>query len=118
MLRAQGAASVGIDPPTSSAALGGSICSTCGVQTGDGLADWEMHQNVGLDLPVQSLQMQIGPALFSYIFGSWNQLPNGPAPRAGAKFPAFPADAASWTSTPSSRPALGPGLSPRCNRCA
>ena len=65
-----------------------------GVQAGDGLADWEMHQNVGLDLPVQSLQMQIGPALFSYIFGSWNQFSNGPAPSAGARFPAFPADAA------------------------
>ena len=65
-----------------------------GVQAGDGLADWEMHQNIGLDLPVQSLQMQIGPALFSYIFGSWNQLSSGPAPGAGAKFPAFPAVAA------------------------
>lgn len=62
-----------------------------GVQPGDGLADWEMHKNVGLDLPLQSLQMQVGPALFSYIFGSWNQLSSGPAPSAGAKFPAFPA---------------------------
>jgi hypothetical protein len=65
-----------------------------GVHAGDGLADWEMHKNIGLDLPVQSLQMQIGPALFSYIFGSWNQLSSGPAPAAAAKFPAFPADAA------------------------
>jgi hypothetical protein len=63
-----------------------------GVQAGDGLADWEMHQNIGLDLPVQALQMQIGPALFSYIFGSWNQLSAGPAPGGRAKFPAFPAD--------------------------
>jgi hypothetical protein len=61
-----------------------------GVGPGDGLADWEMHKNVGLDLPVQALQMQVGPALFSYIFGSWNQLSNGPAPRAGARFPALP----------------------------
>ena len=53
-----------------------------------------MPQNVGLDLPVQSVQMQIGPALFSCIFGSWNQLSRGPEPRVGAKFPAFPADAA------------------------
>ena len=61
-----------------------------GVQPGDGLADWEMHQNIGLDLPAQSLQMQIGPALFAYIFGSWNQLSQGRAPAATARFPAFP----------------------------
>jgi len=61
-----------------------------GVQPGDGLADWEMHQNIGLDLPAQSLQMQIGPALFAYIFGSWNQLSQGRAPTAAARFPAFP----------------------------
>jgi len=61
-----------------------------GMQPGDGLADWEMHQNIGLDLPAQSLQMQIGPALFAYIFGSWNQLSQGRAPTAAARFPAFP----------------------------
>ncbi|GAA0997884.1 lipase family protein [Subtercola frigoramans] len=60
------------------------------VQPGDGLADWEMHKNVGLDLPVKSLQMQIGPALFSYIFGSWNSLASGRAPSSTAQFPAFP----------------------------
>jgi Secretory lipase len=76
-----------------------------GVQGGDGLADWQMHQNVGLDLPVASLQMRVGPALFSYIFGSWNQLSNGPAPRVGAKFPAFPAGAAKL--------ALGAMVTPR-----
>jgi len=65
-----------------------------GVQPGDGLADWEMHQNIGLDLPAKALQMQIGPALFAYIFGSWNQLAQGRAPSPAAKFPAFPADAA------------------------
>jgi len=53
-----------------------------------------MHQNIGLDLPAQSLQMQIGPALFAYIFGSWNQLSQGPGPSTTAMFPAFPADAA------------------------
>ncbi|HEY4994619.1 MAG TPA: hypothetical protein VII33_21310, partial [Nakamurella sp.] len=43
------------------------------------------------DLPVESLQMQIGPALFSHIFGSWQQLSAGTAPAATAGFPAFPA---------------------------
>lgn len=66
------------------------LAGQAGVQPGDGLADWEMHQNIGLDLPAQSLQMQIGPALFAYIFGSWNQLSQGRAPAATARFPAFP----------------------------
>jgi hypothetical protein len=34
--------------------------------------------------------MQIGPALFAYIFGSWNQLSQGRAPTAAARFPAVP----------------------------
>ena len=61
-----------------------------GVVFGDGLADWEMHKNVGLDLPIDQLQMQIGPALFSYIFGSWDALAAGRAPAADAAFPAYP----------------------------
>ena len=69
------------------------LAGQSGVQLGDGLADWEMHQNILLDLPAQALQVQIGPALFSYIFGSWQQLSNGPAPAADAKFPAFPTGA-------------------------
>ena len=65
-----------------------------GVALGDGLADWEMHKNVGVALAIESLQMQIGPALFSYIFGSWDALASGPAPAAGAAFPAYPTNVA------------------------
>ncbi|CAN5593333.1 hypothetical protein BH10ACT7_BH10ACT7_24120 [soil metagenome] len=61
-----------------------------GVSPGDGLADWEMHKNIGLDLPIKQVQMQIGPALFSYIFGSWDALGEGRPPAADAAFPAFP----------------------------
>lgn len=61
-----------------------------GVSPGDGLADWEMHQNAGLDLPFQAVQLQIGPALVSYIFGSWSLLASGAAPGASAAFPAYP----------------------------
>ena len=64
------------------------------VAPGDGLADWETHQNIGLDVPIASLQMQIGPALFAYIFGSWSQLAAGAAPSASALFPAYPATTA------------------------
>lgn len=60
-----------------------------GVAPGDGLADWEMHKNIGLDLPVASLRMHIGPALFAHIFGSWNALASDPAPSATAAFPAY-----------------------------
>lgn len=62
-----------------------------GVSFGDGVADWEMHQSIRLlGLPVPSLELQIGPALFSYIFGSWTQFSarNTPAPQ--ALTPAFP----------------------------
>ena len=65
-----------------------------GVAPGDGLADWEMHKNVGLAVPDQKLQMQIGPALFSYIFGAWDALAAGPTPAADAAFPAYPAEVA------------------------
>ena len=62
-----------------------------GVQFGDGLADSEMHQTVKpliLDLPAISLQ--IGPALFSYIFGSWEHLSKS-AVTPDATLPAIPA---------------------------
>ena len=60
------------------------------VQYGDGLADSEMHQTVKpliLDLP--AITLQIGPALFSYIFGSWAQL-SKTSPTPGATLPASP----------------------------
>lgn len=60
------------------------------VAPGDGLADWEMHKNIGLDLPDPALQMQIGPALFSYIFGAWEGLSEGREPAEDAAFPAYP----------------------------
>jgi hypothetical protein len=62
---------------------------------GDGLADQEMHQAVsainGINLP--ALEVQIGPALFSYIFGSWSQFAASGTPARDARFPAYPADA-------------------------
>lgn len=64
-----------------------------GMAFGDGLADREMHQNVGLDFPIAALQMQIGPALFSYIFGAWDTLSDGPEPDEDAAFPAYPVEA-------------------------
>jgi acetyl esterase/lipase len=62
-----------------------------GTSFGDGLADREMHQSIGLlPLPVPALEIQVGPALFSYIFGSWSQFSAGRAPAAGALTPAAP----------------------------
>lgn len=61
-----------------------------GVELGDGLADSEMHQTVKplfIDLP--EVTLQIGPALFSYIFGSWSELSKA-APAPGAVLPATP----------------------------
>ena len=62
-----------------------------GVAYGDGLADWEMHEGIPelLNLPIPALELQIGPALFSFIFGSWSQ---------------FAAAATDPHPTPSSRP--------------
>jgi hypothetical protein len=60
------------------------------LQFGDGLADAEMHRTVKpllLDLP--EVTVQIGPALFSYIFGSWAELSKSAVPP-GASLPAFP----------------------------
>jgi Secretory lipase len=65
------------------------------VAYGDGVADWEMHTSIELiGLPIPSLEIQIGPALFSYIFGSWSEFSAQGAPAEGAAFPAFPATAA------------------------
>ncbi len=62
-----------------------------GVALGDGLADSEMHQTVKpLLIDLSAVTLQIGPALFSYIFGSWSELSKAtPAP--GAVLPATPA---------------------------
>jgi len=63
-----------------------------GVTRGDGLADWEMHQTISpLGIPLAPFEIQIGPALFSYIFGSWSELSRSGAPAPGALFPAYPA---------------------------
>ena len=65
-----------------------------GVEFGDGLADWEMHKSIELfGLPVPALELQIGPALFSYIFGSWSEYSQREAPADGATMPAYPPDA-------------------------
>ncbi len=66
-----------------------------GVELGDGLADWEMHTTIKLlPLPIAAVELQIGPALFSYIFGSWSEFSKRGAPSPDARFPAFPATAA------------------------
>jgi hypothetical protein len=44
-------------------------------------------------LPIPGTTLQIGPALFSYIFGSWSELAQHPMTD-GARFPAYPAGAA------------------------
>jgi hypothetical protein len=65
-----------------------------GVKRGDGLADWEMHQTLTpLGIPLAPFEVQIGPALFSYIFGSWAELSRTSTPAPGALFPAYPAAA-------------------------
>ncbi|MGL4305323.1 MAG: lipase family protein, partial [Mycobacteriaceae bacterium] len=62
---------------------------------GHGLADWEMHQTIeAVGLPVPKLELQIGPALFSYIFGSWGTFSESKAPLPTALFPAFPSQSA------------------------
>ncbi len=66
-----------------------------GVEYGDGLADREMHTTIEvLPLPIAAFELQIGPALFSYIFGSWSEYSKRGAPGADAQFPAYPAGAA------------------------
>jgi hypothetical protein len=65
-----------------------------GVARGDGLADWEMHQTISpLDISLAPFEIQIGPALFGYIFGSWSELSRTGAPAPGARFPAYPSAA-------------------------
>lgn len=65
------------------------------VDYGDGLADWEMHTTIKvLPLPIAAFELQIGPALFSYIFGSWSEYSKRGVPAPDAQFPAFPATAA------------------------
>lgn len=62
-----------------------------GVDLGDGVADWEMHRSIELlGLPIPSLELQIGPALFSYIFGSWTQFSARNVVAADAATPAYP----------------------------
>lgn len=65
-----------------------------GVSFGDGLADWEMHKSIEIfGLPIAALEMQIGPALFSYIFGSWAEFSARGTPEESAATPAFPTGA-------------------------
>jgi len=62
-----------------------------GVNYGDGLADWDMHESVKMvGLSIAALELQIGPALFSYIFGSWSQLASETSLTPNAAFPAYP----------------------------
>lgn len=66
-----------------------------GIEAGNGLADWEMHHAIEvLGLPIPALEIQIGPMLFSYIFGSWATLSARGTPSGDAATPAFPPKAA------------------------
>jgi hypothetical protein len=66
-----------------------------GLSYGDGLADQDMHRSVPLltGVPIPGLELQIGPALFSYIFGTWRSFSAAADPVPGARFPAAPAEA-------------------------
>ncbi|MDI9928184.1 lipase family protein [Rhodococcus sp. IEGM 1341] len=56
-----------------------------------GLADWEMHKTIEVvGLPIPALELQIGPALFSYIFGSWSNFATSVPMSPDAALPAFP----------------------------
>ena len=62
-----------------------------GTEFGDGLADREMHQSISIiPLPIEQLQLAVGPALFSYIFGSWASFSSSGSSSAGAATPAAP----------------------------
>jgi len=63
-----------------------------GLKFGDGLADHEMHRGVSAlgNLDIPALEIQIGPALFSFIFGSWSAFAASGTPAADAEFPAYP----------------------------
>ena len=61
------------------------------IEAGNGLADWEMHTSIEIvGLPIPALELQIGPVLFSYIFGSWAVLSARGTPSDDADTPAFP----------------------------
>jgi hypothetical protein len=61
------------------------------IELGNGLADWEMHTSIEIiGLPIPALELQIGPVLFSYIFGSWAMLSARGTPSEDAATPAFP----------------------------
>jgi hypothetical protein len=66
-----------------------------GLEYGDGLADWEMHEFIQL-LPISLslFEVQFGAALFSYIFGSWTSFSHLSTPSPDAEFPAYPLEAA------------------------
>lgn len=62
-----------------------------GIEAGNGLSDWEMHYSIEVvGLPIPALELQVGPALFSYIFGSWTTLSARGTPSSDAATPAFP----------------------------
>lgn len=64
-----------------------------GIEAGNGLSDWEMHQTIEVvGLPIPALELQVGPALFSYIFGSWAVFSSRGTPGNRAQTPAFPAE--------------------------
>ena len=64
-----------------------------GIEAGNGLADWEMHTSIEVvGLPIPALELQIGPVLFSYIFGSWAVLSARGTPSDDAATPAFPSE--------------------------
>jgi len=62
------------------------------IALGNGLADWEMHQLISpIGVPIKPLELDIGPTLASYIFGSWSQFSkNSPVSTSGVKTPAAP----------------------------
>ena len=62
------------------------------IALGNGLADWEMHQLISpIGVPIKPLELDIGPTLASYIFGSWSQFSkNSPDSIASVKTPAAP----------------------------
>ncbi|MFZ4518132.1 MAG: lipase family protein [Microthrixaceae bacterium] len=64
-----------------------------GLALGDGLADREMHQSEEIipGVAIPGLEVQVGPVLLSYIFGSWSRYAAGGSPSPGARFPSYPA---------------------------
>jgi hypothetical protein len=62
------------------------------IELGNGLADWEMHQLISpIGIPIKAIELDIGPTLASYIFGSWSQFSkNSPGSNSGLKTPASP----------------------------